>query len=58
MIQAVTTYKYSDNILRHKVSTLSLDFIKENQQIEMIKKFDEQAAIVMLARLSAKKAEI
>jgi hypothetical protein len=37
---------------------LRLDFLKENQMIEIGKRFSEEAATVMLARLASKKAEI
>lgn len=54
----MTTYKYSDNVVRTKVSTLSLPIIRENQMGDIIKHFDEKSATVMLARLASKKAEI
>lgn len=56
ILQAITTFKYSDNIVRTKVSTITLDFLRENQMNEFIKRFDEQSAAVMLARLASKKA--
>lgn len=58
LIQAITTFKYSDNVVRTRVSTFAVDFMRENQMMEVIKRFDEQAATVMLARMASKKAEI
>lgn len=58
VIQAIVTYKYSDNIQRTRVSTINLDYLRENNSMEMMKRFDEQAASVMLARIATKKAEI
>jgi hypothetical protein len=57
-IQAITTYRWSDNVVRTRVATLRLDFLRENQMIEIGKRFNEEAATVMLARLASKKAEI
>lgn len=31
LIQAITTYKYSDNVLRTRVATINLDFLREVQ---------------------------
>ena len=57
-MQAITTYKYSDNIVRTRVSTINIDYLRENQSIEMGKRFDEQAAAVMLARMASLKSEV
>ena len=37
---------------------MRLDYLRENQINELGKRFDEEAAIVMLGRMAAKKAEI
>lgn len=57
-IQAITTYKYSDNIVRTKVSTIFINYLREVQIKEMLRGFDEQAAVVMLARMASRKAEV
>jgi protein transport protein SEC23 len=57
-IQAIVTYKWSDNIIRTKVSTLRLEYLRENQIVELGKRFDEQAAAVMLGRMVSRKTEI
>lgn len=33
VLQAITTYKYSDNITRTRVSTISLDYLRENHLV-------------------------
>jgi hypothetical protein len=43
-------------MMRTRVSTINLDYLRESQSIELIKRFDEQAASVMLARIASKKA--
>lgn len=30
-IQAIVTYKWSDNVIRTRVSTIRLEYIRENQ---------------------------
>lgn len=40
-IQAIVTYKWSDNTLRTKVSTIRLEYLRENQIMEIGKRFDE-----------------
>ena len=57
-IQAIITYKWSDNVIRTRVSTIRLEYIRENQLGELGKRFDEQSGAVMLARMAAKKAEV
>lgn len=42
--------------MRTRVSTLRLEYLRENQMIELGKRFDEEAAVVMLGRMAAKKA--
>lgn len=32
-LQAVVTYKYSDNITRTRVSTINLDYLRENHSV-------------------------
>lgn len=54
-IQAIVTYKWSDNVVRTRVSTLRLEYLRENQIVELGKRFDEQAAAVMLARMVSRK---
>ena len=58
IVQAITTYKYSDNILRTKVTTVSYDYLRQPQYRQMIRNFDENAAAVMLGRMAGRKAEI
>lgn len=53
VIQAVTTFKYSDNILRTRVSTINLNYLKEPQMKDLMRGFDEQAAVVMMARIAS-----
>ncbi len=57
-LQAIVTYKWSDNVIRTRVSTIRHEYIRQNQIAELGKRFDEQSATVMLARMAAKKAEI
>lgn len=57
-IQAIVTYKWSDNVIRTRVSTLRLEYLRENQIAELGKRFDEQAAAVMLARMVSRKTEV
>jgi len=40
------------------VSTIRLEYLRENQIIEIGKRFDEEVGVVMLARMAAKKAEV
>lgn len=40
------------------MSTIRLEYLRDNQVVEMGKRFDEEAAVVMLARMAAKKAEV
>lgn len=58
LLQAITTYKYSDNIIRTRVSTIYLNYLRDPQIRDLIKGFDQQAAAVMLARYATKKSEI
>ena len=53
VIQAVTTFKYSDNILRTRVSTINLNYLKEPQMKDLMRGFDEQAAVVIMARIAS-----
>jgi len=57
-IQAITNYKYSDNVARTRVATIFVPFLREVQLREIVKGFDEQASAVMLARMASKKAEV
>jgi protein transport protein SEC23 len=52
------TYKWSDNVVRTRVSTWRLEYLRENQIAELGKRFDEQAAAVMLARMVSRKTEV
>ena len=57
-VQAVVSYRWSDNVVRTRVLTMRWEYLRENQIVELGKRFDEQAGTVMLARMAARKAEV
>ena len=58
VVQVVTQFKYSDNIMRTRVSTITREYFREQQIKDIIRSFDQEAAIVMLARYSSYKADV
>ena len=58
IIQFATVFKYSDNRIRWRVSTISREYIRELQLKEAIRSFDQEAATVLLARYATYKAQV
>jgi protein transport protein SEC23 len=54
----VTQFKYSDNLVRTRVSTVTREYFREAQLKELVKTFDQEAAIVLLARMASYKADV